>query len=374
MKLAFYYNLAFGGAKRAVYEQVKGLVQKGHEVDVYTLDQNIDIFDMSKCASRVYVYKFKIGSSMPFLSRLKSDYDNFFTLKKLHKKIAINIDKNKYDLVIVHPDKLTQAPFVLRFLKTPSVYYCQEPLRICYEYALRLKEKVNFAKYIYEEITRFYRKKIDRENVRAATYTLASCYHIRERMIEAYDVFPKISYLGVDENVFKPLKIKKVNQVFFIGSKINSLDGFDLAENAIGLIPKNLRPILRVVSWKKENNERLTERKLVELYNQSIITLCMSRFETFGLVPLEAMSCGQPVIATKVSGHRETVIDGKTGYLVDFDPKEIAAKIIFIIENPLKASEMGKNARKHIEDSFNWEKIIDNFEDLLRGFVKKHKE
>ena len=59
----------------------------------------------------------------------------------------------------------------------------------------------------------------------------------------------------------------------------------------------------------------------------------MSRFETFGLIPLESMGCGTPVVATNIGGHRETVVNDVTGFLVDPDPKEIANKINELVQS-----------------------------------------
>jgi len=371
MKIALYYNLNFGGAKRVVLEHAKGLQKKGHTIDLYTLNAENDIFDPSPYCEHVYNYTINLDSSLPFIKRFINDYHNFISLKKLHQKIAQDIDSRKYDIVLVHPDKFTQAPYILRFVKTKSVYYCQEPLRIVYEYSMRMKKHVNSIKRVYEEITRLYRKKIDRENVRSAKYTVASCYYVRERMIESYEVYPKVVYCAVDSSIFHPMHIKKQNQIFFVGSSDVLEDGYDLAKDAISLIPKNIRPQLHVVSWKKANGERLTEKELVALYNESIVTLSTSRLETFGLVPLESMSCGVPVIATKISGHRETVVDGKTGFLVDFDPKEIADRIRFFIDNPNMVTHMGKNARKHIEDHWTWGTAIDELHTVLEAFAKE---
>lgn len=374
MKIAVFYNLAFGGAKRVVFEHVRGLVKRGHTVDLYTTDLEKDIFDPSLKAHAAYRYPFDNETiHLPMINRFVADYQNFFRLKNLHKQIALDIDSRNYDLVLAHPDRLTQAPFLLRFLRTPSIYYCQEPLRIAYEFGLRLTENVGFLKRIYEETTRLIRKHIDRDNVRSATLTLASCLHIRERMIEAYDVFPKVSYLGVDDKVFRPLRVRKENKVFFVGSMTQTIDGYDLVEKALKLIPPSIRPKLQVLSWTKNNRERFSEKDLVLLYNQSMVTLCMSRFETFGLVPLESMACGAPVIATNVSGHRETVLNNKTGFLVDFEPKEIAEKMKKIIQKPLLASELGKSAREHIEMVWSWEKRLDEFEALLKKFLKEKK-
>lgn len=246
-------------------------------------------------------------------------------------------------------------------------------MRIVHEYSLRLKEKVNFVKKLYEEATRLYRKKIDRDNVRASTLTIASCYHIRERMIQAYEVYPRVVYPGVDEKVFHPAKTKKINQVFFVGSPEVFEDGYDLVNSALKLIPHSSRPKLKMVSWRKKNGQRLTDKEVVKIYNQSAVTLCSSRLETFGLVPLESMACGTPVIATNVSGHRETINDGNTGYLVDFEPREIAEKIIFLRNNPMISKTMGENGRKWIEKSWTWEKQIKTLDMYLREFVARKK-
>jgi len=370
MKIALYYNLNFGGAKRVVMEHAKGLKEKGHKVDLYTVNLEKDIFDPSPYCENVYTYTFSLASSFPFFKRIIQDYKNFFTYKNLHRKIASDIDNRKYDIILAHPDKFTQAPFLLQFVQTKSVYYCQEPLRIAYEYSMRLKVQVNFLKNSYEEITRYYRKKIDRESVRAAAYTIASCYHVRERMIEAYEVYPNVVYCAVDIAIFHPMKTKKLKQVFYVGSPYAEVDGYDLVEKALKLIPKTLRPNIHIVSWRKANGERLSEKDLVKIYNQSIATLCTSRLETFGLVPLESMACGVPVIATKVSGHRETIVDGQTGFLVDFDRKEIAEKIRFLMENQKVSMQMGKNAREHVEKNLNWQKVIGDLEKILISFTK----
>lgn len=371
MRIAIFYNLNFGGAKRVVMEHAKGLQKKGHTIDLFTTNIEKDAFDISPFCENVYSYKINLASSIPGIKRFVSDYKNFFTLKGLHKKIAGDIDSKNYDIVLVHPDKFTQSPFLLQFLKTPSVYYCQEPLRIAYEYSMRLRDKVSFIKRAYEELTRQYRKSIDRTNVRAASLTIASCYHVRERMIESYEVFPKVVYCAVDEKVFKPMRVKKRNQVFYVGSPAVREDGYDLVENAMKYIPKAKRPKLHIVSWKKDNGERLSEKELVTIYNQSIATLCTSRLETFGLVPLESMACGVPVIATNVSGHRETVNDGMSGFLVDFEPQEIADRIVQLIKDTKLAKRMSVQARKSILDGWTWQKHITHLDDVLTEFMKR---
>jgi glycosyltransferase involved in cell wall biosynthesis len=367
MRIAVYYNLNFGGAKRVIFEQVKWLAKKKHKIDLYLITKDEDIFDPIKYSENVYRYPYQEKlTTFNIFNKLQKDASVFLNLKNLHKKIAKDIDSRNYDLVFVHPDKFTQAPYLLRFLKTISVYYCQEPLRIAYEYSLRFKDKVSFYKKAYEQLNRLTRKNIDLVNVRAATNSIASCYHVRERMIESYDVYPRVCYPGIDHNVFRPLKTKKSNQVMFIGDKSVVTDGYDLAFESLRLIPAKIRPKLKIISWKKNNKERLSDEDLVKLYNESIAVFCLSRLETFGLVPLEAMSCGIPVIATKISGHRETVLEDKTGYLVDFQPKEIARKLVGLINNRNICEQMGKDGRKLILEKWTWEVCNKELETILK--------
>ena len=71
MKIAVFYNLPFSGAKRTVFEHVKGLKKLGHTIDVYTLDNDHDLFDPGKAANNElrYVYSQKV-INFPFLKKL----------------------------------------------------------------------------------------------------------------------------------------------------------------------------------------------------------------------------------------------------------------------------------------------------------------
>ncbi len=371
MKIAVFYNIAFSGAKRVVQEHVMGLRSLGHFVDVYTTDSAKDIFSPADKSNNAYLYSIKpIYINFPLLNRFKSDFiDTFLSLRGIHKKIAKDIDKKKYDIVLVHTDISTQAPFLLRYLKTKKVYFCLEPLRNAYEYSLRFKENVIFLKKIYENINRWFRKQIDRTNTLSSDHILALSLFGRERIISAYDLYPNISYLGVNEKLFRPKKTKKKKYIFFVAEK-QSIYGYDLAIKAMDLVPKELKPEFKIVSWRKNNSKRLSDEELVDLYNQSLVTLSLSKFDTFGLVPLESMACGVPVIALNVAGYRETVIDNKTGYLVDFDPQAIADKIVYLLTHPEVIESMGKNGREWVKQKWTWESQINNLEKMLNYYLK----
>ena len=370
MRIAVFYNLTFSGAKRTVLEHVRGLKDLGHKVDVYTLDNEHDIFDPGKIADNEYRYKYRRRTiNVLFSKRILSDLSDFNLLKSFHRKIAEDIDSRGYDIALIHTDYLTQAPFVLRFLNTKNVYFCLEPLKMVYEYGLRIQDNLPFQNKIYESWNRFVRKKIDRENARASDFSTAISYFGRELMIQAFDLYPKVSYLGVNPEKFRNLNIPKKNQILFIGQELK-LNGYEYALNALEAIPENTRPELKVASISKNKNDRLCDENIIKLYNESLITLSLSNFDTFGLVVLESLACEVPVIAFNVGGYKETMIDKKTGYLVDFDPKEIADKIKMLIQNPKLRSKMGKAGRKWVEDKWTWKRQIKNLEALLISQVK----
>lgn len=88
-----------------------------------------------------------------------------------------------------------------------------------------------------------------------------------------------------------------------------------------------------------------------ETYLQdSTIYLHTASYEPFGLVLIEAMACGLPVVCTDGKGNRDLIIEGENGFMVwERDPKLLADKIELLINNPPLRLKMGQNARKFAE-------------------------
>lgn len=113
-----------------------------------------------------------------------------------------------------------------------------------------------------------------------------------------------------------------------------------------------------------------------ELYSRCSIYVLMSRVietngrleEAFPISVLEASACGRPVIGSKTGGMPEAIADGETGLLVPpEDIDALAEKILFLLDNPNIANEMGGKGLKRIKEEFTWDnitkKIIENFEE-----------
>ena len=75
--------------------------------------------------------------------------------------------------------------------------------------------------------------------------------------------------------------------------------------------------------------------------------------EPYGLVPLEAMSMARPIVGSRSGGITETIVDGKTGFLVDRgDALTLADRVEQLLKDPQLAQSMGKVGRKHVLDNF----------------------
>lgn len=94
--------------------------------------------------------------------------------------------------------------------------------------------------------------------------------------------------------------------------------------------------------------------------------------EGLSLAILEAMACGKPVIATKIGGTAEAVLDGKTGYLVPCGfPERIETAIMKIFINRKILAELGVNARKRAEELFSLKTMVQCYQDLYHEVLNR---
>jgi glycosyltransferase involved in cell wall biosynthesis len=92
-----------------------------------------------------------------------------------------------------------------------------------------------------------------------------------------------------------------------------------------------------------------------------------SRGEGFGLVYLEAMACGKPVIGGAHGGAPEVIDDGRTGYVVQHgDAVQLATSIETLLANPEMAHEMGKRGKQRVENEFRFNAFAKSLKKILR--------
>jgi len=115
---------------------------------------------------------------------------------------------------------------------------------------------------------------------------------------------------------------------------------------------------------------------LIHLYTGAAVFVCPSVYEPFGLVNLEAMACETAVVASRVGGIPEIVVEGETGYLVDYDPEQVeafttalAGRVDELLSDSGLATKMGKSGRERVLQHFGWPAIaartLELYESLL---------
>jgi D-inositol-3-phosphate glycosyltransferase len=110
---------------------------------------------------------------------------------------------------------------------------------------------------------------------------------------------------------------------------------------------------------------------LPDYYAAADAVVMPSHYESFGMVALEAMACGTPVIASEVGGLAFLVKDGETGFHVpDRDPEALADRICTIITNPLLRARMGGQAAEYAQ-SYDWRVIADRIVDVYAALARE---
>ncbi len=131
----------------------------------------------------------------------------------------------------------------------------------------------------------------------------------------------------------------------------------------------------------------ISKPEVIELYSHARVFCCPSVYEPFGIINLEAMACGAPVVASATGGIKEVVVDGETGYLVPFDQdpntsfpidperfaRDLAERLSELLGDPEKCKSFGCAGRKRVEEKFSWPAIANQTIDLYRQLIDNRK-
>ncbi len=176
------------------------------------------------------------------------------------------------------------------------------------------------------------------------------------------------------------------NVVLFVG-RIEPLKGIDMLIEAIAILQQQgIKVCLSIiggnpdVSDEELNSEMARLQSLREQFGLNELVAFLGRrgqdtlpyyysaaeavvvpsfYESFGMVALEAMACGTPVVASQVGGLAFLVKDGVTGFTVPVEePQALAERLISLLKDPNLRETMGKNAAAFAQD-YSWEKVGD---------------
>jgi glycosyltransferase involved in cell wall biosynthesis len=371
--------------KFLLFDQLKFLQSQGYEISV-VCSQGKWIKDIEKAGIRVKIIQFKRKFFSP-ISDMLAFISLFFYFKK-----------EKFDIIHTHTPKAS-------FLGQLTAKMAGVPITVNTIHGFYFTENTSFFKRkIFILIEKIVAKNSDlifsvnKEDISTA---------IKEKICPVY----KIKYLGgwVNLERFDPhrfsadfiqKKKKKLNLnkdfkiIGIVGRFVKEKGYIELFE-AVKIVSEKSYKILLLIVGQLEHEKKdaldlnvferygiknsvvfLGERiDIDEIYSLIDIFVLPSHREGMGLSILEASAMEKPVIATNIRGCREAVNDGKTGILVPMkDSEKIAEAVIFLLENPEKAKQMGKDGRVKIvndfDESFIFDKIKKEYNQLIREKIK----
>lgn len=114
-----------------------------------------------------------------------------------------------------------------------------------------------------------------------------------------------------------------------------------------------------------------SDDRLRDLYRSAAAVLLTAPGEDFGIVALEAMACGTPVLALDASGYRESVEDSRTGYLLPADPIRFADAMARLSVDPGAAQRRGRIAEAAVRRAaeFSWQRFAARIDDVMEGLA-----
>ncbi|ODV92211.1 glycosyltransferase family 4 protein [Tortispora caseinolytica NRRL Y-17796] len=419
MKVTFIHpDLGLGGAERLVLDAALGLQDLGHEVSVYTshCDRNHAFMEIKKGLIDYHVYgdffprsiagKFHIigaivrqlylscfvptdsdvyivdqlSASLPLL-RLRSDSKIVFychfpdqllaqrssTIRSIYRlpwDWLEQVTTAVADEILVN-SKFTRSVFAKTFTfikRTPDVIYPCVPIAPSVTSSHMATLIAPYTTVL--SINRFERKK----NVELAIKAYAKLIHnpsvgaedkLALKLVIAGGYDPRVSenieYLSELCTLAKDLRLS-----YCLRHPGESLDTIDPQINVLFL-------------------PSITDSEKTVLLENSRVLLYTPAFEHFGIVPLEAMYAGTPVLAVNSGGPTETVKEDVTGWLRDADDTEAWAKVLYKVcfdDEFINSSysKMVDNGINHIHNNFSREAMADAFEKIIEKVIKqKHR-
>ncbi|OQB05718.1 MAG: GDP-mannose-dependent alpha-(1-6)-phosphatidylinositol monomannoside mannosyltransferase [bacterium ADurb.Bin212] len=284
-----------------------------------------------------------------------------------------SLDLSGYDLVI--SNTTFAAKGVITKPETAHVCYCHTPTRYLWEQ--QIDSRAN--KGCFSGVRRRVSHKLrvwDYAAAQRPDYFLANSYTVQRRINKYYGRDSEVVYPPVNIDKFQPVKNPKADYYLFV-SRLIRYKKADLVIEAFNVLGDELRIIgagpeegsLRKIA--KGNIKflgKISDEELTDQYSNARAFIFPAE-EDFGIVPVEAMASGRPVIAYNRGGASETVVQGVTGELF----KEQTRDEIIDAVKAFNPDKYDIEAIRNRAENFSEQKFKKNFKDSVSNFVSEHR-
>lgn len=407
MRVAVWHNLPTGGGKRALHDQVQALVSRGHHVEAWCPPTARRDYLPLETLVPEHVVPLELQQESPSHSRVRRALASARRLQRsiaaLHghcQLCAQQMSSTSFDVLLAHPCLFMRASPIGRYVAGPKLLYLQEPNRRLYEAQPRLpwvaypppnrywwspKYLAYFSADSIEVQALRWQARDELANVKAYQRVLVNSLFSKESLIRAYGIAATVCYLGVDSTQFRDLGLPRERLVLGVGY-FSPAKRIDFVIRAMAEVrPKaplvwigdsgskqyidELQQLALAVGVDLEVRVEVDQPTLLQYLNRASVMAYAPRLEPFGLAPLEANSCGLPVVSVAEGGVRETICDGVNGLLVGDAPREMASAISRLLDSPRLAAELGRAGRQLVKQRWSLSEAADRLERQLTEVV-----
>ncbi len=264
-----------------------------------------------------------------------------------------------------------EPTFAAKKLK-PNIFYCHTPKRTFYShrdfYLSRMSSLERMVARMYISLLEpYYRKKIIKKHVESI---IANSKNVKKRIKKYWGRDSEIIYPVFDTSQFRYiengdfwLSVNRVDPSKRVDLQVEVFNELQIPLKIVGETTSDYAKNLK--SKAEDNVEfvgQVTDGKLKELYGRCKAVIHTPYDEDFGRVPVEAMSAGKPVVGSDLGGLKETIIDGKTGLLVELDVKAIKRGVEKM--EKMNLSEFKEVCENRARD-FSEDEFLEKFDELI---------